>query len=132
MRISDWSSDVCSSDLAAVADNEFLVEDVAIVVRPGVDAGAQQSSKEIAVLFHGAADGEGVGGRPLLTQVVLFQHQADAHPALARPHQRLGDRPGFDFLHGDVESLFRLVDEADDGRSEAHTSELQSLMRTSY
>src|SRR3546814_15754730 len=35
MRISDWSSDVCSSDLVMMAATEIAPDDVRILVEPG-------------------------------------------------------------------------------------------------
>src|SRR3546814_4861535 len=86
MRISDWSSDVCSSDLCLPGHRLDPAER-----RAGMHAGA------------------GGAGR------------------LPRPHRRLGTR-------GAV--LPEVIAEASAGaawgRSEEHTSELQSLMRISY
>src|SRR3546814_2112701 len=98
MRISDWSSDVCSSDLGGAPD-----------------AGP---------LAHG---GEGRHADPAgRTHAALAQRLY----ALGRPVRVLmgGDRPG---------KLYRPLDPggggfAAKGRSEEHTSELQSLMRISY
>src|SRR3546814_8028120 len=118
MRISDWSSDVCSSDLAAAAaggrDGEaHLVVDIHEGHRPGgVGAGA---GDERAARAQG---GELV---------------ADAAAGLER-------EPGLVDLFQDA--VHRVGDGARDGavdraggrlvRSEEHTSELQSLMRISY
>src|SRR3546814_8902200 len=94
MRISDWSSDVCSSDLAVDADER------------GVAAGLHRVGADLAVILfpYPAAAGD-VGG---------------AHQRLEVGGDifRLGDVGQFGLLRG--------------GRSEEHTSELQSLMRTSY
>src|SRR3546814_10368771 len=87
MRISDWSSDVCSSDL--------------IVVRAHL-----QSAHRV----ERAVDHLGLG-RP-----------AAVFPAIAQRGARLR---GF----GRVIAAAR---HAEGGRSEEHTSELQSLMRISY
>src|SRR3546814_8239193 len=100
MRISDWSSDVCSSDLdlllalMVIGDgkgHELLQRHAVLgidLVQPGRDLG------ELQPLAH---DG--------------------------RRHQEVcGDR--FDIL--------ALVHHRPHGRSEEHTSELQSLMRISY
>src|SRR3546814_5989168 len=81
MRISDWSSDVCSSDLPGAGHDQ-----------PRGDAGGQCAA--------GAAGRD--HARLLLDRPVPF----DDGP---------GDRPV-----------------AAGGRSEEHTSELQSLMRISY
>src|SRR3546814_9665085 len=91
MRISDWSSDVCSSDLLAL-------EPLPLGPVGGVDAGppAERRDLQPAVVGEcGQARGGGAGVR--LEQRIV---------AKRRPR----------FL----------------GRSEEHTSELQSLMRISY
>src|SRR3546814_1745065 len=118
MRISDWSSDVCSSDLihaAKVHERKARVGDIFIGeprqqlarLRPGNDethhvaaARVQRHAFFRQVLLEPAQ------------VIVLGDAGAEDEEAL-RP--RLGD--------GEV---------ADDLRSEEHTSELQSLMRISY
>src|SRR3546814_1543695 len=106
MRISDWSSDVCSSDLhvhriGAARDDvgdERLAADATVDGAPEID---------------GVAHKEPVFG---------------AHPARKTPRQflaHLAQRP----------IAVRLEEEqgaARQFRSEEHTSELQSLMRISY
>src|SRR3546814_2068657 len=107
MRISDWSSDVCSSD---------LVGDRIIVARQ--PRGLAQSLVEY---HHQPVDLARIAldriGMPLLRIMgemrLLPEHRADARDL---EHQPLpADR-----------ALYRI------GRSEEHTSELQSLMRSSY
>src|SRR3546814_4933332 len=96
MRISDWSSDVCSSDLLLQETKLVVgVEDREIGLQPDQLGMAAEHSRHDGVeraeprhAFHGVAD----------------------HPFHPVPH----------FAR-------RLV-----GRSEEHTSELQSLMRISY
>src|SRR3546814_6690991 len=117
MRISDWSSDVCASDLAKQGAGD--------AARP-------------ALAGHGEAD------ERLVVAVALVLHLRDGDVSLARHHRRvdhvhrvehrrqpaaeryLGERPGVEVgevalvLHGQLR------------RSEEHTSELQYLMRLSY
>src|SRR3546814_6902781 len=98
MRISDWSSDVCSSDLRWLGtENRQRLIDVlrCLVKRAGVVIALSQVQQH-----H--ADGGVVGGLDAL-----------------EPFQRR------------VEQALR-VGIAGQVRSEEHTSELQSLMRTSY
>src|SRR3546814_3446329 len=108
MRISDWSSDVCSSDLAR-GHQEFagftrrdqLVDEAAIVVEIGV-----RLRNRVLLLFHRRQIDD--VGRHLAVDDLAIR--------------------GFDeaiFVHA------RKGREAVD-RSEKHTSELQSLMRNSY
>src|SRR3546814_5890756 len=121
MRISDWSSDVCSSDLvvrlvhgrvaaAAVGGESVLFEAAPGVVarrlEHHIDAPAQ-------IARHGAAIALQAGDHldlPLALQ----------HAALRLRSQRLGKRIAADRRKGQSP------------RSEEHTSELQSLMRISY
>src|SRR3546814_6811480 len=104
MRISDWSSDVCSSDLA---DRHHFI---------GVDPGVGLLAEEI---LHDRAD----LGHP--------RHAADEHDLV----DRIGLEAGI--LERLLARIERALDEILDqlleiGRSEEHTSELQSLMRNSY
>src|SRR3546814_952087 len=120
MRISDWSSDVCSSDLEPVPP---------------------AAMPPLPLLI-----GEGAAG-----QAPAYQTLIDAAPAL-RPRIRaatwIGNRRwNLLFYSGETLALpeedaaralvkFAELDGADrllgKGRSEEHTSELQSLMRISY
>src|SRR3546814_9190520 len=101
MRISDWSSDVCSSDLARHA-----AEQVAHALRA-----------EFAVI---------IGAHAVM------------HPVHCRRRQqgfRAGDEGDGDGRGDDrrvQKLLHQIVARQRNGRSEEHTSELQSLMRSSY
>src|SRR3546814_5490484 len=109
MRISDWSSDVCSSDLLVVVRalsvpvelhlHPSVVVDVDLVaLRPGHDRG----------LHAGHV-------RPWRTPGLAILHAAgDAGEAVA------------------VAARAAIVAEVVAARSEEHTSDLQSLMRISY
>src|SRR3546814_3192672 len=103
MRISDWSSDVCSSDLPAGDGRQ----------RGGI--GAENPRTE--------ADGR---NKRQFSQGVKF---ALGKAALRSGH----DRPGPCIPRGaGTNRLQRLGDRPSLARSEEHTSELQSLMRISY
>src|SRR3546814_3601417 len=110
MRISDWSSDVCASDLggevdggraqrprhadAAVAVLNLDFAQVACVEKFG------KLPDQIGIDLHGCALGRGIGHlNP------CFTYDSRSSPVCAHPCQM---------------------------RSEEHTSELQSLMRISY
>src|SRR3546814_3951624 len=108
MRISDWSSDVCSSDLALLRQAVDGVFDVAAFVVAG----------------HQHRDGRIVRGhaahRPAVQQdrrdeegIHEARHVGDERDQ--RERQRSAEQPA-QVVH----------------RSEEHTSELQSLMRISY
>src|SRR3546814_8041079 len=117
MRISDWSSDVCSSDLAAVS---------------GIGRGIELEDHRLALqALHQLraelrrADHRGGVGRQRRDDADMGDRMQAEHRADGKAGE--GDRPAFD--HGAVvaegESRQRR-------RSEEHTSELQSLMRISY
>src|SRR3546814_7642095 len=105
MRISDWSSDVCSSDLIALAaelvrrTREDAVDAVEIVARAEVVGGNQ-----------GGAGHLGPNADMTLDDAFLRRRHRTILPATAESTQR---------------SIVA-------SRSEEHTSELQSLMRISY
>src|SRR3546814_8255522 len=102
MRISDWSSDVCSSDL----------EHRAQIARRDVDAGVEEHDQP-----HGQADQEGPRhGRAHQTR--------DQLPGRERRHQVIDD------IALDLADQQREAGIGE--RSEEHTSELQSPMRISY
>src|SRR3546814_1837966 len=111
MRISDWSSDVCSSDLHRLA------------------------GKAIGLLQRGSADDR---ARPAeegrVPQVVALLHRAVEQVAFARQFLHIAQVA----LHrvGRIEMVRRLHQRQPrvllEPRSEEHTSELQSLMRISY
>src|SRR3546814_6416847 len=96
MRISDWSSDVCSSDL-----------------RPDRITPDQQLSA-----FHNSHRNQHFSGR-LLSRSNLLDD-----PVRRRSERAELRGSGDDVLHKRYRTCV--------GRSEEHTSELQSLMRTSY
>src|SRR3546814_7413927 len=121
MRISDWSSDVCSSDLAAAHAEPAVVGPL-----HGIEQGLAPE-------------------RPIARLIAVI----DAPPIARRPfdQRRVAARPpglGARFRMDEriVRAIFpRAVDRARPRgdhhmagrrRSEEHTSELQSLMRTSY
>src|SRR3546814_9984768 len=106
MRISDWSSDVCSSDLQPQAAGCRIRVGIADHVDPAPDA---DNERRDPVLSDGQQGAMGVRRFALIGHV-----RADREVALA-------------------DMLQHLVQLGDAGaRSEEHTSELQSLMRISY
>src|SRR3546814_3470029 len=110
MRISDWSSDVCSSDL----DNR--VERRVRRIRLG-KAGESEAVPELSV--------EVLRGHRIATATAGMVHPGAEHTAVGLHHE-LGGRNRAPPL-----ALDRRIDLRLD-RSEEHTSELQSLMRISY
>src|SRR3546814_9222144 len=122
MRISDWSSDVCSSDLVGVG---FVAVDQ--LPAAGLDAAGQRrlaveavAQERRPVAFHHALERgdhvvEGVGVlRPPLPVVAAEERMREIVQRLLPATELANARVGFQ------------------PRSEEHTSELQSLMRISY
>src|SRR3546814_7615483 len=108
MRISDWSSDVCSSDLRVIS-GEAKVGPIA----PGPQAAPARPADQSEVLGYSVTDGRAVSVPPV-------------DGANARQ-----DWPSGWVQHRSIR-LDQLVAQANRYRSEEHTSELQSLMRISY
>src|SRR3546814_8097446 len=102
MRISDWSSDVCSSDLLALVGTE-----------------------EDHVAIFGAAAFEHAGQRGIVQ--ILDDRRLQTITALGLVFD---DDVRESACTIDLDEFGVLVDVA--ARSEEHTSELQSLMRISY
>src|SRR3546814_1244289 len=107
MRISDWSSDVCSSDLGGRAAQRSGADDDIIALRPD-DAGQGRLDLRSA--------GEGCGARDIVERV----------GAVGRVDRHADDGGCADRQRGKRDRALVA------GRSEEHTSELQSLMRISY
>src|SRR3546814_10212842 len=137
MRISDWSSDVCSSDLVLQVGHHVALaavhQDAVAAVRRqhlpqrrlGVEALATLVEVERLDI---AAEAQPAGVRRQSPDQHLYQGRfagtvrADDAEAVAAPDAR---REVFE--EGEVAEALRQV-----LRSEEHTSELQSLMRISY
>src|SRR3546814_6311464 len=128
MRISDWSSDVCSSDLEVSGwqsrdeagstgpsgfDSDAILEamysqDPALTINPFVSDGSSPASREF-----------------LQSLLVSFDHQSRSSTNGLTGYMR---GKLFTLPAGNVIGLVG----AESQRSEEHTSELQSLMRISY
>src|SRR3546814_10051984 len=102
MRISDWSSDVCSSDLVRRQGD--------VLLGPGADRG----DRGLRVALDAAGDDRRV--HPLLLHLL--------HEAGDRLAHVDHDEIGAGTVAQDPQAALE--------RSEEHTSELQSLMRISY
>src|SRR3546814_10685357 len=124
MRISDWSSDVCSSDLLDLSQGIWLlrklnsnllsvkeVDRAFPLIRTICPAAELEGWRRFALQCLAAGPDSGTG-------VLVVRNEQDCIVGIAA--FRLAD----DLVHGPV-----LVA---DPRSEEHTSELQSLMRISY
>src|SRR3546814_9737513 len=111
MRISDWSSDVCSSDLSQKLE-------VCRLCPKGNRAGATRC--------HIAGDRQGAGALVSYSGRIAGGDRPVAVGAV--PVTNIDDRIGI------LAGLLKVDGTVDHGRrrSEEHTSELQSLMRISY
>src|SRR3546814_10368565 len=127
MRISDWSSDVCSSDLGVgrLVHAQGVVEHVA-KIQPGFIA------DQVRVQAHQLRQDvlQGRYRQPHLGQFALELIQAfDGFAAIGFGKDIRFQRAQF-VLKLACQRLQVVDDEVE--RSEEHTSELQSLMRISY
>src|SRR3546814_6489029 len=115
MRISDWSSDVCSSDLPSGADRFQQPFEQAAAVGAAVGGldpafGMRHHAEDIAGRIEDAGD--------VARRAVDVGGIAEGDAAFAfEPVERIGI--------GEIIAVMMR-------RSEEHTAELQSLMRTSY
>src|SRR3546814_3275229 len=129
MRISDWSSDVCSSDLLIGAaelvearnrQEGFRIADIGRQRRRGID-GQAGALRRLVGLFERGTD--------ILLRIAVAPDAEDQRRHLAEIDLILQIKAG---LFQDLG-----VEEVEDGvgriaiRSEEHTSELQSIMRIS-
>src|SRR3546814_9704910 len=110
MRISDWSSDVCSSDLSRARHGRRLTE--VGDRQPRLEVEQQSLRRLLADAGHEAQRGE----------VVLGEDPGQGRRGVDRQDRQ--SEGGADAVRADQ----RL----EAHRSEEHTSELQSLMRISY
>src|SRR3546814_3641738 len=113
MRISDWSSDVCSSDLQ-VADGGFEI---------GLATIGNHDEQRIA---HTQLAIEGI---PRDVPIPRVSDHAD-HRQMLPPSRQHG--VGIVIAHHLATRNALRDDAVERARSEEHTSELQSLMRSSY
>src|SRR3546814_5766636 len=133
MRISDWSSDVCSSDLnigaivRAGIENREMVSVIGINIEKvftltfGLGAWLAGIAGGLAAPIMGVTPAMGFDILPIAFVIVVVAG--------------LGSIPGAivaGILIGIAQSLTTIVFPAASQRSEEHTSELQSLMRISY
>src|SRR3546814_8607712 len=116
MRISDWSSDVCSSDLFAAAqaekrqaDPDYVPLNIAAVFSPPADVSADVKQLQEDLPQEQADNRKDPEGKKAALAAII----ADYNAAFGTNH-RIEE---FDGYYQD--------------RSDEHTSELQSLMRIS-
>src|SRR3546814_3370742 len=125
MRISDWSSDVCSSDL----DDRVSGEEPAAARRWPEVSGAVGGRLGVPAVRHGL-DLFAVRQPRFLRSRRLFR--SGRQPDRDARWCDAGDRAWLQAVAGAVPSVDAGRLRGCAGRSEEHTSELQSLMRSSY
>src|SRR3546814_6752838 len=126
MRISDWSSDVCSSDLYAIERRIVQANPVTHARKPRADKRHEfLSAADFAKMGQALADLETEGGNPIGIAVLRMTMLTGARP---------GEIEGLTWAEVDMENQCLRLAQSKTGysRSEEHTSELQSLMRISY
>src|SRR3546814_10281402 len=121
MRISDWSSDVCSSDLIGRTLDEFMREEAR-----SAGNGLARLSPRGATAERGEGTWAYVPLEEIAPGMVLLIAAGERVPVDGRVVSGTSD---LDCALVTGESAPRAVTP---GRSEEHTSELQSLMSTSY
>src|SRR3546814_2129720 len=128
MRISDWSSDVCSSDLSVLNFDDPITRGMARHARGRIvwfslEGGANRGG--------GLAEHIGAGDMAVLRE----PGPAGGHIVLYKDRDRISVMAARDIpatLNGRAEFNIANALAAVAIRSEEHTSELQSLMRISY
>src|SRR3546814_3506539 len=118
MRISDWSSDVCSSDLAAEGARGVITDINAEACRKVAD----EIGEAAIAIEHDVANEEGWG--------VVVATTLEKFGKIDILVNNAGLTKADTFDNTDAVFLRRMLDV--NIRSEEHTSELQSLMRISY
>src|SRR3546814_9814382 len=106
MRISDWSSDVCSSDLEEDGETGNSEEQIDPVIPARKGEGHMLRLREHVVKTH----------------AIMKNDDGQSSQATKR----------IQFLQSRLRPWFRCHEDELSQRSEEHTSELQSLMRISY
>src|SRR3546814_2048035 len=115
MRISDWSSDVCSSDLPLMAYYDV-------------------DNTKVRYLGSTQWNDPELGREPALTGGWFAAPSPDTRRPFEQRYSAMfgSPPPGLASLAYDAVSLAAVMARQPGGRSEEHTSELQSLMRISY
>src|SRR3546814_7745362 len=126
MRISDWSSDVCSSDLPTPCRTpRQRARDRTAKCRSSVAARNHSVPIDRGLRLHSAELRQQIWPRPHAVRAVPPATPHDHRPACRLQEPRLPSWPRLRPVHP-VRAASK------DPRSEEHTSELQSLMRISY
>src|SRR3546814_7569282 len=126
LRISDWSSDVCSSDLPIAPANSLGLGPH----RARIGAGIRLRKAEAAYDFAGCEL-----GKIAMTQIVAAEGEDRVHhQRRLHAHRRAVSRtnPLYRARYETIGDIAQAGADIAFGRSEEHTSEHQLLMRLSY
>src|SRR3546814_6375122 len=128
MRISDWSSDVCSSDLiiAKVTGPVVFGKDYKAKRKIGIQPEDGGEVVEYLVPKSKAIDVQ--EGDYVKRGDNLIGGSPDPHDIL----EVLGIEALSEYMVAEIQEVYRLQGVKNNDRSEEQTSELQSLMRISY
>src|SRR3546814_7665915 len=118
MRISDWSSDVCSSDLVARLDAAACI---ALDKKSSWRMAWALKAYQAGLAKTDLAFGKFITGKR--SEIVSSENFPPPSPSTLRRHVRVLENVG---------SSMSVFVSAAGRRSEEHTSELQSLLRNSY
>src|SRR3546814_2154651 len=133
MRISDWSSDVCSSDRGVLAEARISGEDVGTQIddsqHRSADIGAEIARLEARLKQGGLGDRERT---ELQQQLAALRERLDSERTLRRSGEAMLATTPMVFDYVGTGGLPGIGYGNPFSRSEEHTSELQSLMRISY
>src|SRR3546814_7838035 len=132
MRISDWSSDVCSSDLAAVVGFPHDIKGQGIYAYVTLNAGVEPNDEIVAALKQQVRKEIGPIATPDHIHLTPGLPKTRSGKIMRRILRKIAEND-FGSL-GDTSTLAdpSLVDGLIEGRSEEHTSDIQSLMSSSY
>src|SRR3546814_6435348 len=114
MRISDWSSDVCSSDLRGLGFDGLGIVLIPIIVLLHLDS----NPKNLQIRIH--------GGLLRFQQALLQRRETHELGSIDKLVESINLQCKLDLLLLHSFDMFRPL------RSKEHTSELQSLIRLSY
>src|SRR3546814_9550217 len=129
MRISDWSSDVCSSDLKAqdAGAGKAAFAQAQKLCRSGFPIAMADARRLVAAIDQGTTS----------SRCILFDEKAAIVAVAQKEHRQIFPRPGW--VEHDATEIWENVRDcvhvalaragiSRHGRSEEHTSDLQSLM----
>src|SRR3546814_5736812 len=131
MRISDWSSDVCSSDLAEQIEYRLLHVGAMDTHRAATDFDTIEHDVVALRQRRTRIGTQRVGIERLGRGERMVQRDPAAGFVVTLEHRPIDDPQRAPAIDGELQIIANLQPQCAE-RSEEHTSELQSLMRISY